>query len=179
MSQPLTEIETVAAQSRRVGLWLLALSLAVTSFIAMWASAAASRPVAALSETAGRMAAGNLTVDIPEVPSDLQLLADALSTLRRQMRARLEALESEQRTLRTALDGLDDAVFLLDGDVIRFANAAAGRIFRAPAGGWRDSTLPRAGLPESVTCAVLDHLGEGAPHAADLEPDPRGRTLRK
>ena len=178
VSQPLTEIEAAAARSRRVGLWLLALSLTITIVIAVWASAAASRPVAALSEVAGRMAAGNLTVEIPEVPADLQLLADALATLRRQMRARLDALEAEQRTLRTALDGLTDAVFLLEADVVRFANAAAGRIFRMPASGWRDLALERAGLPESVACAVLDHLGDGLPLAIDLEPDPLGRTLR-
>ena len=178
VSQPLTEIEAVAAQSRRVGLWLLALSLAITIAIAIWASAAASRPVAALSEVAGRMAAGNLTVDVPGVPADLQLLADALSTLRTQMSARLEALEAERRTLRTALDGLTDAVFLLEDDVVRFANAAAGRIFRMPASGWRDLTFEHAGLPESVSCVVIDHLGDGTSLATELEPDPRGRTLR-
>ena len=178
VSQPLTEIEAVAARSRGVGLWLLAFSMAITLVIAIWASAAASRPVAALSETAGRMAAGNLTVEIPEVPADLQLLADALATLREQMLLRVQALETEQRTLRTALDGLSDAVFLLGGDVIRFANAGAGRIFRVPASGWRDLALERAGLPDSVACAVLDHLADTVPLAIDLEPDPLGRTLR-
>ena len=63
------------------------------------------------------MAGGNLDVEIPSVPSDLVPLADALSVLKRQMRARLTALEAEQKTLRTALNGLSDAVFLLEGDI--------------------------------------------------------------
>ena len=177
-AQPFTEIDAVARRSRQVGLALLALALVIAVLIAMWASAAASRPVAALSKAASRMAAGNLSVEVPEVPGDLQVLADALVALRNQMRARLDALEAEQRTLRTALDGLTDAVFLLEGDTIRYANAEAGRMFRAPASGWRWIHLEAAGLPSSLSAAILEGLDTREPHAIELEPDPRGTTLR-
>ncbi len=178
VAQPLTEIEGVVRRSRQAGFGLLAAALLIALFIAASASAAASRPVAALSEIAGRMASGNLSVDVPEVPGDLQMLAQALATLRNQMRARLEALEAEQRTLRSALDGLTDAVFLLEGETIRFANAATGRMFRAPASGWRHTAIGSAGLPESVSAAIVSGLGEDQPRATELEPDPRGTTLR-
>jgi len=178
VSQPSTEIDAAARRSREVGLGLLALALLIAVLIAAWASAAASRPVAALSDAAERMASGNLSVDVPSVPGDLQILADALATLRTQMRARIDALETEQRTLRTTLDGLTDAVFLLEGDTIRYANGAASRLFRAPMGGWRSVGIGSAGLPESVSAAIASDLDASKPHAAELEPDPRGRTLR-
>lgn len=178
VSQPFTEIDAVALRSREVGFGLLAAALLIAVFIAAWASAAASRPVAALSETAGRMAGGNLSVEVPEVPGDLQVLADSLVTLRNQMRARLDALEAEQRTLRTALDGLTDAVFLLEGTTVRYANAEASRMFRAPASGWRRAHIESAGLPESLSAAIVEGLGAGKPSATELEPDPRGTTLR-
>jgi signal transduction histidine kinase len=125
------------------------------------------------------MAAGNLSVAVPaDMPTDLQVLANALETLRRQMRSRLDALEAEQRTLRTALDGLTDAVFLLEGSVIRYSNDAAGRIFRTPASGWRDSAIDHVGLPASLTSVITAHIGGSRPYAAELEPDPTGTTLR-
>lgn len=178
VSQPFTEIDAVAARSRRIGLALLAVALAIAVVIAAWASAAASRPVAALSEAAGRMAGGNLSVAIPEVPGDLQILADSLAALREQMRARLSALEAEQRTLRTTLDGLTDAVFLLGGTTIQYANGAAGRMFRCPPGGWRKITFSEAGLPEPVSAAIAEGLGGTQPSAVELDPDPRGTTYR-
>ena len=178
VSQPFTEIETVARRSRGVGLWLLAAALVTAVFIAAWASAAASRPVAELSEVAGRMAAGNLSVEVPEVPGDLQGLANSLTALRNQMRARIDALEAEQRTLRTTLDGLTDAVFLLELGMIQYANGAAGRLFRCPPSGWRGLDIGAAGLPEPVSAAIVRGLGGAQPRATELEPDPRGTTYR-
>jgi len=178
VSQPITEIEAVAARSRSIGLLLLALALLVTAGIAVWASAEAADPVASLSLSAERMAEGDLTFDIPEVPRSLSTLADSLTTMRDQMRARIEALEAEQHTLRTTLNGLTDAVFLLDGSVVHYANSAAERLFRAPSAGFRDVELGATGLPASLVAAVREHLGEMRPFSADLQPDPLGRTLR-
>lgn len=178
VSQPIAEIGSIARASRQVGLLLLLAAIVIASGIATWASGAAARPIRELSRTAERMASGNLDVEMPDVPSDLVPLADALTTLRRQMRARLTALEAEQKTLRTALNGLSDAVFLLDDDVIRYANSAAGRIFRMPASGWRGAALHSAGLPESLVGSITEHLGSTPSFITELDPDPLGRTLR-
>ena len=124
------------------------------------------------------MARGNLEVEIPDVPTDLVPLAESLSVLREQMRVRLTALESEQKTLRTALNGLSDAVFLLEEGTIRYANSAAGRIFRMPPSGWRDTALFDVGLPESLVGTIAAHLGAEKTFAAELDSDPLGRTLR-
>jgi len=123
------------------------------------------------------MASGKLDVEIPDVPADLVPLAQSLDALRQQMRARLTALAAEQKTLRTALNGLSDAVFLLEGDTIRYANSAAGRIFRMPSGGWRDAPLSEVGLPESLLGQITAHLDSPTQYTSELEPDPLGRTL--
>jgi two-component system, OmpR family, phosphate regulon sensor histidine kinase PhoR len=178
VSQSMSEIDSIARTSRQVGLLLLVAALTIAVAIATWASGAASRPIQELSTVAERMAGGNLSVEMPPVPADLAALASSLETLRRQMRARLEALEAERRTLRTALDGLSDAVFLLEGENIRFANDAASRLFRVPGSGWRDSAIDEVGLPESLSAVICTRLAIGRAYAAELEPDPLGTTLR-
>ena len=178
VSQSLAAVDALARSSQDLGALLLLVALVIATGIATWASGAASRPLRELSSAAERMADGNLAVEVPSVPTDLAAIAHSLETLRLQMRARLDALESEQRTLRSALDGLSDAVFLLDGDQIRYANGAADRIFKTPAGGWRNGRIDGVGLPVSVTSIVCAHLGDSGPYSADLEPDPTRKTLR-
>ena len=178
VSQPIAEIGSIARASRQLGLLLLLSAIVIASAIAAWASGAAAKPIRELSSAAQHMAGGGLEVAIPEVPADLIPLAEALEALKRQMRARLAALGAEQKTLRTALNGLSDAVFLLEGGTIRYANGAAGRIFKMPSGGWRDAELAGVGLPESLVGQIFAHLGADQPYAAELQPDPLGRTLR-
>jgi two-component system, OmpR family, phosphate regulon sensor histidine kinase PhoR len=178
ISQPIAEIGSITRESRQLGLILLFVAIAIAAGIATWASGAAAKPIRELSSAAESMAAGDLEVDVPDVPADLVPLAKALTVLKRQMRARLTALESEQKTLRTALNGLSDAVFLLEGGTIRYANSAAGRIFRMPRSGWRDAALFEVGLPESLVGSIAAHLGSTKPFAAELDSDPLGRTLR-
>jgi two-component system phosphate regulon sensor histidine kinase PhoR len=178
VSQPIAEIGSIARASRGLGLILLLAAIVIALGIATWASGAAAKPIRQLSSAAEDMARGNLGVEIPPVPSDLIPLAEALSVLKRQMRVRLTSLESEQKTLRTALNGLSDAVFLLEGGTIRYANSAAGRIFRMPPRGWRDTALFEVGLPESLVGSIAAHLGSSESFSAELDSDPLGRTLR-
>lgn len=178
VSQPVAEIDAIASRSRRMGLLLLGGALLIAITIAVRTMRAAAQPIQDLSDAAERMAAGNLDVQVPAVPTDLEGLADALSTLRSQMRSRLAALEAEQRTLRATLDGLRDAVFVLDSTTIEFANSAAGRLFRAPRSGWSGTSLEQAHLPGGVEAAIVDRLTTGASlEPFKLEPDPTGRVL--
>lgn len=152
-------IWSLYAPITRTALALVAAALVAAVVIAWWAAAAASRPLVQLSEVAKRMAAGNLLVQVPEVRGEMQVLAGALTTLRNQMRARIDALESEQRTLRTALDGLADAVFLIEGRTVQYANGAAGRMFRSPVNGWRSASIDGASLPAPLSAAIGEGLG--------------------
>lgn len=178
VSQPLSEIHAIAASSRRFGLVLAVVALALSSGVAVWAARAAAAPVAALSSSADRMAAGDLAAPIPDVPADLSVLSRALDTLKAQMRSRLEALESEKLTLRSAVDGLEDAVLLLEGSTIRLANEAAARMFSTPAETLAGRTVDEVGLPAPLLSALEDHLSGGESAQLELETDPLGRTLR-
>lgn len=178
VSQPVAEIEDIAARSRRIGLLLLVVALLVATAIAVRVTRDAVRPVQQLSDSASRMAAGDLTSSVPPVPSDLEGLASSLTSLRDQMRARLDALEAETRTLASTLDGLPDAVLVVDSGVVELANSSADTLFGVPAGGWRGVPLEHAGLPGSVEAAIRAHLGNGQPASCELEIDPMGRTLR-
>jgi two-component system phosphate regulon sensor histidine kinase PhoR len=124
------------------------------------------------------MAEGNLTVRIPEVPSDLEQLAGALTVLKSQMRSRIDALEAEQRSLRATLNGLTDAVLVLERDQITLANTAADELFRPPARGWKGVSLDSSGLPASLQAAVREHAVSSHATTVELDPDPTGRSLR-
>lgn len=177
VAQPLTEIEALAAGSRRLGVILLVAAFGIALFIAARESHAVAAPIRALSGAAGAMAAGNLSVAIPEVPSDLEALAVALGELKGQIRDRIEELESEQLTLRTALDGLQDAVFLVEAGEIRFANVEASQLFPA-SGAWRGQPLDSPGLPSPLVAAAVELSTADSPSSVELAPDPLGRTLR-
>ncbi len=177
VSQPLAEIEAIAARSRRAGLMLLAVSLAVAVVIAVRVTREISRPIAGLSVAAERMAAGDLSAEIPPVPTDMETLASALGDLKTQMRARIEALQGEERTLRATLDGLTDAVLLFEGETIELANSAADRVLGTPRGGWKGCVLGDVALPAGLEMAIRKHASGDEPVAIDLEPDPTGRAL--
>lgn len=178
VSQPLAEVDRIIGLSRNVGLGLLGLSVVLALVVAGWRSRMASKPVSELSETATAMASGNLSVAVPEAPAELHRLSSALSTLRDQLRERITALEDQERTLRAALDGLPDAIFLLEGDVVRFANHSASRLFRPPAQGWQDVALHEAEMPESLIASIEAPLANRAPFVQEAATDPFGRTLR-
>lgn len=178
VSQPLATLEALAASSRRAGLWLLGLAVLIVGVLATSIASRTARPVERLSAAAQAMAAGNLSVAIPAERGELAAMSASLVELREQMQCRLEDLGAEQRNLRSVLDGLADAVFLLHGNRIVFANSAAGRLFRSPARGWRDLPLEEAGLPASVLGIVDAHPGDVSSAAEECGPDPAGRTLR-
>ncbi len=137
-----------------------------------------ARPIERLSRMARAMAAGDLRATVRRDNNGLAELTAALTDVRTQMRNRLADLEAEQRNLRAVLDGLTDAVLLLHGDRIVFANSATSRLFRAPALGWRDRNLDESGLPAAVRTAVTSALEISDPTTTESEPDPSGRTLR-
>lgn len=178
VSDSLERINSVARSAREFGLALLAFALALAGLTVARITAIASEPVSRLSASANAMARGNLSTPVPDEAGELRVLSSALSDLREQMRRRLEDLEAEQRNLRTVLDGLPDAVLLLHGDVIRFANSAASSLLKTPSGGWRDRGVGDAGLPESVAGTIRSGLNSGEPVSSECGPDTTGRYLR-
>lgn len=178
VSQPLSEIEAIAAHTRRIGLVLLGAALLIAFAVSMRATRIVTRPVQRLSAAAERMAGGDLDARVPRVPSDLEGLASALSTLAAQMRARIDTISAERSTLRTTLDGLGDAVFLVEGDTIALTNSAAGKLFRQPAGGFVGAVFSESGLPATLLAEARSRVEGRVTESVDLDPDPTGRAWR-
>ena len=178
VSEPIEEINALAAQARRNSLILLAAALFGAALLAARLVVVAAAPIERLSSAAQRMADGDLRTAIPDERAELATLSSALTGLREQMRRRLDELSAEKHNLRGVLDGLTDAVFLLHDETIVFANSAASRLFRAPALGWVDKRLGQTELPASVT-GVVSELSLAEHNAVtEIGPDPAGRTLR-
>jgi len=178
VSQPLAAMKELASRSRRAALGLLLLAIVAVGIITVRLADRAAGPVERLSAAAQEMAAGNLAVNVPRESGELAMLSRSLADLREQMQHRLDELGAEQRNLRSVLDGLTDAVFLLHDEDIVFANSAAGRLFRTPTGGWRDTPLADTTLPASVRELIVTSLAADEPSAQEWGPDPSGRTLR-
>lgn len=178
VSQSLEEVGVIAARLRRLGLILLAAALAAAALIAWRATRLAARPLQELTATSSEMARGNLAVSIPRVPADLETLAESLTTLRDQMRSRLDALDTERQTLKAALDGLADAVLVIESGIVVLSNQAVLPVLslqRIPAEG---TALDDLAIPASLKSAITTGLTLSKSTALELDPDPTGRAWR-
>lgn len=177
-SESLSRIAELSSSMRGTGTLLLVAVLVLAAGMVWQVTRAAARPVERLAEAARAMATGDLTSAVPEGTGALAPLSRALGNLRDQLRERLDALETEERTLRLALDGLSDAVLLFDGSSVRLANRALRTMFRTSPTELRGRTLVELGLPASVEGAVAAGLGGDDVVASDLGPDPYHRYHR-
>jgi two-component system phosphate regulon sensor histidine kinase PhoR len=178
VSEPLDRINGLASTARGSGLLLLLIAI-VGALVLTWRlSSTAARPVIALKGAAEAMAAGDLSVQVPRGEGDLAGLSEALTGLGDRIREHIGELVGEQTTLRTALDGLQAAVFLFDGDRVTLANSAAGTMFRTPARGWPGAGVADIAMPASLSAAVAERLGCEEPGSVEIGPDPERRYFR-
>jgi two-component system, OmpR family, phosphate regulon sensor histidine kinase PhoR len=178
VSESLASVAALAASARSTGILALVLALAVSLFVTARLSANALAPIRRLADAAHGIARGEAGWKVPQEAGELGVLSDALGDLAEQVRTRMAASELEQTNLRTVLDGLDDAVLLVEDDVVRLANSSVGRMFRTPFGGWRDRKLEDTTLPASLLKAVAEAQEAQTRSVCELGPDPTGRTLR-
>jgi len=177
VSESLGSIEAISERARTTGLALLAITVALALLGAWRLAHAAAGPVERLAAAATAMADGDLTAPVPADAEALEPLSDALSRLREQLRGRIGELERQQQTLRLALNGLTDAVILLEGDRVSFANRALGSLTKTPPVDVRGRTIESLGLPAAVSGAILTHQG-ATPTAIEVGPDPFRRYHR-
>ncbi len=166
------------AGARRTALALLGVAVVAAAVIAYRLSASIARPVSQLRDAAEAMASGDLRARLPQADGEIGELAASLATLRDTMRETITELEGGQATLRAVLDGLLDAVFVFEGEMVTIANRAAGALFRAPLRGWRGTPLADVEMPTSLAAAVRARLGCDAPYSGEVGPDPEARYFR-
>jgi two-component system phosphate regulon sensor histidine kinase PhoR len=178
VSEPLAQVSAIADRGRTTGLLLLAGALIIAFFVALRLAGTAARPVLDLRDAAEAMAAGDLSAPVPAAGGELADLSVALTTLRDRMRTTIGELEGGQATLRAVLDGLQDAVFVLEDDRVTIANRAASGLFRSPVAGWKGVSLADAGLPASLAAAVRSRLSCEEPCSGEVGPDPEAHYYR-
>ncbi|MEN6429901.1 MAG: histidine kinase dimerization/phospho-acceptor domain-containing protein, partial [Coriobacteriales bacterium] len=178
VSESLASISELSASARRTGLAILIAGVAAALLIGGWIARSTARPVEQLADAACAMAAGDLTSPIPAGSGPLEPLASALKQLREQMRERIDALESERKSLRSVVDGLQDAVLLLEDDVITLHNRAAVLLLRSRPAELQGRRLADTPLSASLVAAIKSALAEGGTVLRDLAPDPLQRSLR-
>lgn len=178
VSEPLADIHAIADRGRRTGLLLLLGALAAAVYVGLRLSASAVEPVLRLRDAAEAMASGDLQAQVPGGRGELGQLAESLTALRDTMSATITELEGGQATLRAVLDGLQDTVFMFEGDRIALANRAAGAMFRAPVTGWEGVALDDLPLPASLRAALRTHVACETRCSAEVGPDPEGRYYR-
>jgi two-component system phosphate regulon sensor histidine kinase PhoR len=178
-AEPLARAQDSARSAHTAGVLLLALALAATLVAAWRLTRTFAAPVERLANAAQAMAAGNLSVPLEPVRGALAPLADSLSFLRDQLRARIAQLERESARLQEVIDGLDDAVLLVESGVVVACNSVAEGLF----GG--SSTDPLAGRhleslagPEALRTAVMAAASSDAPTDAVVGPTPLQQTFR-
>lgn len=178
VSERLTHIAELTGDIRDTGLALLASALVAALATAWGVTRATARPVERLADAARAMADGDLGTRLPLDTAAVAPLAEALEALRDQLRERIDTLQAQEQTLRLALDGLADAVFLLDERIVRLANRAAMRILPPGAEDPIGRAVGQIGLPAPVAAAVERCCTDPASEAIDLGPDPFHRYHR-
>lgn len=176
VSETHDEITAILASAQNFGLFLLIAVIISSVFLVTRLTQHLKEPLKRLTLATKDISAGNLSVSVRNEDAELAPLSEALAELKEHMKIRFGELQSERQNLRIVLDGLVDAVFLLEGETITFANSAAGRIFRTPAAGWAGQGIGSASLPASVVSAILSATKEH--RVAECGPDASGAILR-
>jgi two-component system phosphate regulon sensor histidine kinase PhoR len=176
-SESLAQIAALAAESRRYGLIVLGVALALAALAAWRFVRSVALPVETLADASRAMATGDLASPIPQISGPLGPLAEALVSLREQLRERVEALDAERQTLRVALDGLADGILLLNNDRVELVNRSFAAMFRLLPSEALGRHVAELGLPGPIEAAIMRHRG-ATPSAVDLGPDPFRRYQR-
>jgi len=177
-STSLTRIRALTAGIRDTGLWLLALALVAAVALAWRISRTTAGPIERLADTAHAMASGDLSTPVHDTTPALAPLSNALATLGDQMRDRIGEIERERESLRLVVDGLSDAVLLVEGGSVTLANRVAGTLLRGSPVQITGKPLDAIGLPASLESAIASHIDEAEPATVDLGPDPYQRYHR-
>ncbi len=176
LSAPLSDINATLSAMRSRLLFASAVAIAAAIALGFLASRIASRPLRDMTASATRIAKGDYDIAVSSTsPDEFGVLAEALSSLAAQLKARIGDLTAERDRLSAILAGMVEGVLVHDADGrVVVANPAAAEIVggAAPLVGKR--------LEEAVTRADLRAFVEGAAKSAEVreaELEADGRSI--
>ena len=177
IAAPLSDINATLRSMRRRLLFASALAIIAALGLGFLASRFASRPLRDMTESARRIAQGDYDI-LPAAtsPDEFGVLAESLTSLAAQLKARIGDLTAERDRLSAILAGMVEGVLVVgaDGRVV-LANPAAAQIVgggSAPLSGMRldDAVKPKA---------LRDFIDDGAKSAdvRESEIETGGRSI--
>jgi two-component system phosphate regulon sensor histidine kinase PhoR len=133
---PLTDVRAVLWEARRKVLFSVVPALALALGLALFLSRGLTRRFSAMAGFAARLAAGDYGARLAVHGSDeLADLERSLGDLRGELERQVGALRRDRGRLQALVDGLPDAVALLDGEGrLAVANEPARRLLRLTRG---------------------------------------------
>jgi two-component system phosphate regulon sensor histidine kinase PhoR len=158
------------------GVLALLLGIGASAFLAR----RLSKPLEEIGRNAAEVASGDLAGRIhAEGPREVRELADALNSIVREMRQRVDSMRRARIEIETILSSMAEGVVAVDAEErVLLMNEAAARLLAL------DSTVPtgaalweRLRFPELESALRRALAGEGAWHADASSPRDVGRTL--
>ena len=177
IAAPLSDINATLRSMRRRLLFASALAIIAALGLGVLASRFASRPLRDMTESAKRIAQGDYDIrPAATSPDEFGVLAESLTSLAAQLKARIGDLTAERDRLSAILAGMVEGVLVLgaDGRVV-LANPAAAQIVG-------DGSAPLSGkrLEDVVKpTALRDFIADGAKSADvhESEIETGGRSI--
>jgi two-component system phosphate regulon sensor histidine kinase PhoR len=174
------EMESAVSALRQsivfAGVLALALGIAASAFLAR----RLSRPLEAIGRNAAAVASGDLDGRIhADGPLEVRELADALSSIVREMRHRVESVRRARSEIETILSSMAEGVVAVDpSERVLLMNDAAARLLALEAPLSAGSALwEHLRFPELESALRSALAGAGAWHADASSPRGDGRTL--
>jgi len=129
LGAPLSDIDATLSAMRRRLAFAFGLGIAAALGLGWLASRLASRPLRAMTESAGRIARGDYAIVPSRSPDEFGELSRTLASLAAQLEGQLGELTAERDRLSAILAGMVEGVIVLDrDDVVALANPAAETI---------------------------------------------------
>jgi two-component system, OmpR family, phosphate regulon sensor histidine kinase PhoR len=152
LGAPLSDIDATLGSLRSRLSFAFALGIGAALGLGWLASRLASRPLRAMTESAGRITRGDYDIVPSKSPDEFGVLSRTLASLAAKLSAQLGELTSERDRLSAILAGMVEGVIVLDrGGVVVLANPAAETLL-APglAGKTLEHAVTHAGLRAEI-----------------------------
>ena len=177
LSVPLSDIQATVTSMRSQLLFASALALVAALALGLFASRVVARPLREMTASAKRIADGDFEIQLPPAaPDEFGLLSESLTSLARQLKARIGELVAERDRLRAILAGMAEGVLVLDRKgIVVLANPAASTILRA------DHSLESTRVEVAIADAairrfVTEAMASGETHESEIETGVEGRA---
>jgi two-component system phosphate regulon sensor histidine kinase PhoR len=175
LGAPLSDIDATLRSLRSRLSFAFALGIGVALGLGWLASRLASRPLQAMTESAGRIARGDYDIVPSKSPDEFGVLSRTLASLAAQLSAQLGELTAERDRLSAILAGMVEGVLVLDRErKVVLANPAAETLLSP---GLAGKTLERAVTDASLRGEIERAAKSGGTSEVEVEVGSRSMAL--